>query len=170
MGSSAFEKSLQSGHHADLVRLAGDWAGKVRIWFEPDQLGDESTIRGRIRPVLGGRFVIHEYETRSMGETQHGFAIHGYHIDRQRHESAWIDSFHTGTQLMFSTGLPLAALHEVTGSYGGESDGQPWGWRTALAMESPDHLVIAMYNVTPQGEESLAVEFDYRRIHASRPL
>lgn len=170
MGRKEFEASLQSGPHADLARLVGDWTGKLRIWFEPGQLGEESSVRGSFRSVLGGRFVIHDYEGSCMGDVSQGLAIHGYHLDRHRHESAWIDSFHTGTQLMFSTGVPMAALHSVSGSYGGESDGEAWGWRTLIEMKSTEQLLITMFNITPQGEESVAVEFDYRRVHAVRPL
>lgn len=170
MGRKEFETSLQTGPHAGLARLVGEWSGKLRVWFEPGQLAEETGVRGSFRSLLGGRFVLHEYEATCVGETQQGLAIHGYHLDRHRYESAWIDSFHTGTQLMFSTGFPMAALHSVLGSYGGESDGEPWGWRTELDLKSADQLLIRMYNVTPQGEEGLAVEFDYRRVHPVRPL
>lgn len=170
MGNKQFEASLQSGHHAELAHLDGDWSGTIRVWFEPGKPASDGALRGRIRPVLGGRFVIHEYEGECMGEPHQGVAIHGYYIDRNRYESAWIDSFHTGTQMMFSTGVPMATLHSVLGSYGGESDGEVWGWRTEIEKKSADHLLIQMFNVTPQGEQSLGVEFDYRRVHASRPL
>lgn len=170
MGKKEFEASLQQGHHADLARLVGDWSGTVKVWFEPDQLASEGSVRGRIRSVLNGRFVIHEYEAQCMGETENGVAIHGYHLDRHCYESAWIDSFHTGTQIMVSRGVPTAVLHSVTGSYGGESDGEAWGWRTEIELKSADRLLIRMFNITPQGEESLAVEFDYQRVDGARPV
>lgn len=166
----ALETSLKSGHHADLARLAGGWSGTVKVWFEPGQLISEGAVRGRIRGVLGGLFVVHEYEAKFMGETEHGVAIHGYHLDTKRYESAWIDSFHTGTQIMVSRGVPKSTLHAVTGSYGGEDDGDTAGWRTEIELKSVDQLMIQMFNVTPQGRESLAVEFDYRRVHGARPL
>lgn len=170
MSKKALEASLQAGHHADLARLSGGWSGTVKVWFEPGQLISEGAVRGRIRGVLGGLFVIHEYEAKYMDETEHGVALHGYDLDASRYESAWIDSFHTGTQIMFSRGVPKATLHAVTGSYGNENEGETAGWRTEIELKSPDRLLIQMFNVTPQGRESLAVEFDYRRVHGARPV
>lgn len=170
MGKKELEASLESGHHADLARLVGDWSGSLRVWFEPGELVSDATVRGRIRSVLGGRFVLHEYESQCMGEAEQGIAIHGYHLDGHCYESAWIDSFHTGTQIMLSRGVPMATLHAVTASYGSESDGAAWGWRTEVEKSSGDKLLIRMFNITPQGEESLAVEFAYRRVHAARSL
>lgn len=170
MGNKALKASLATGHHADLAALVGGWSGRVKVWFEADQLASDGVVRGRIRTVLGGRFVIHEYEAQCMDETEHGVAIHGYHLERECYESAWIDSFHTGTQIMISHGIPRAILHGVTGSYGGEIDGEAWGWRTEIDLKSADHLMIQMFNITPKGEEALAVEFDYRRVHGARPL
>ncbi len=170
VGRKEFEASLRIGHHADLARLVGGWSGTVKTWFEADQLAGEGSVRGRIRSALGGRFVIHEYEAQCLGETENGVAIHGYHLDRHCYESAWIDSFHTGTQIMVSHGVPRAALHSVTGSYGGESDDEAWGWRTEIELKPTDRLLIQMFNITPQGEDALAVEFDYRRVRGSRPV
>ena len=170
MTKNALEASLQTGHHADLARLSGGWSGSVKVWFESDQLVSDGAVRGRIRGVLDGRFVIHEYEAKYMGEIEHGVAIHGYHLDARRYESAWIDSSHTGTQIMVSRGVPKASLHAVTGSYGADNHEGAGGWRTEIEMKSTDRLLIQMFNVTREGNESLAVEFDYRRVHGARPV
>lgn len=164
MGKQAFDQSLQAGgrHHA-LGRLVGRWRGTTRVWFEPDTVADEAPINGTIRSVLGGRFVQHEYETTFMGELQHGLALYGWHIDRRAYEAAWIDSAHTGTQLMYSEGAKGDARFAVLGHYGGHDDGMPWGWRTEIALEGDDRLVITAFNITPQGEESKAVETVYTR-------
>ena len=55
------ESSSPGGAHHRLNLLAGDWEGTTRTWFEPGVLADESPMAGRIRPLLGGRFIRHEY-------------------------------------------------------------------------------------------------------------
>ncbi len=159
MGKQAFEESMQPGgrHHA-LGQLVGSWHGTTRVWFEPDKVADEAPIRGTIRAVLGGRFVQHEYETTFMGEPQHGLALYGWHIERKCHEAAWIDSAHTGTQLMFCEGSKEDLRLAVLGHYGGHDDGAPWGWRTEIVLDGDDRLVITAFNISPQGDESRAVE------------
>lgn len=165
MGKQSFEASMQPGgrHHA-LGQLVGTWRGTTRVWFEPDTIADEAPVQATIRSVLGGRFVLHEYETTFMGELQLGLALYGWHIDRNGHEAAWIDSAHTGTQLMYSEAPTGDQRFAVLGHYGGHEDGAPWGWRTEIALDGDDRLVIIAFNITPQGEESKAVETIYTRV------
>jgi hypothetical protein len=150
------------GGHALLTSLTGEWEGTAKTWFEPDVLTDESPWRGRIRPVLGGRFVLHEYEGEMGGERFEGVAIHGYELDSGRFTTAWIDSFHTGTAIMSSEGARTPNGFSVLGSYR-VPDSPPWGWRTEFEVTDADHIVITMYNVSPAGEESKGVETRYTR-------
>ena len=102
--SEKFEASKTSGAHYQLSRLVGDWEGTARTWFEPDKIADESPVSGTMRLILGGRFIMHEYQG-SFGEKPvEGIAIYGYHLGLQRFQSAWLDSFHNGSAIMFSEG------------------------------------------------------------------
>ena len=77
MGRKEFETSLDRGHHAELAQLVGDWSGSLRVWFEPGQPASDAAVRGRIRSVLAGRFVLHEYESQCMDEAEQGVAVLG---------------------------------------------------------------------------------------------
>jgi hypothetical protein len=161
-----FDSSLRpGGAHHFLAQLTGQWAGTARTWFEPDELADASPVNGCIRPVLGGGFVLHEYESSLEGAAFSGIALCGYDLAEGRFVTAWVDSFHNGTALMCSTGpaggWPGAC--SVLGSYPDGAGGPRWGWRTELELASPDRLRLRHYNVPPGGAEALAVEFDYRR-------
>ena len=164
MGKQAFEASLADGRHRQLAQMAGDWEGSFRLWFAQDDLACEAPQRGRIRSVLGGRFLTHEYESRFNDETIEGFVIYGYHLDDGNWESAWVESFGTGTSIMFSTGGGSAPYPDVLGSYGDGQGGPRWGWRTRLEQPDPDSLIITMFNLSPQGEEMRAVETRYSRV------
>jgi hypothetical protein len=102
MANEKFETSLKEGAHARLAGMAGDWRGTTRTWFEAGKLGNESEIRGSIRVVLGGRFLLHEYECIFQGKPEQGIALYGYHLDESMFEAAWIDDFHTGTAIQFA--------------------------------------------------------------------
>lgn len=164
MGKQAFEASKAEGPHRRLAAMTGDWEGTFKLWFEPGDPVCVSKQTGSIRPVLGGRFLLHEYETEMNGEPISGIALYGCHLDGQAWEAAWGESFGTGTQLMYCTGSADAGKgFNVLGSYGDGQGGPDWGWRTEIEQPDADTLVIVMTNIAPQGEEAKAVETYYRR-------
>ncbi|MET0405950.1 MAG: DUF1579 domain-containing protein, partial [Cystobacter sp.] len=151
MTSHSFEASLsEGGLHHSLQRLVGEWEGTTRTWFEPDKLADESPWRGTLRAVLGGRFVVYEYEGSLQGKPLAGMALVGYHLDQDRYEMAWVDTFHCGTSIMFSTGASTGQGPRVLGGYG-PPEGPRWGWRTEVQLPEPDLLVITHFNIPPDG-------------------
>jgi hypothetical protein len=84
--------------------LTGRWQGITRTWFDPDVLADESPTQATFRLLLDGRFLLHEYEGTIQGKPHQGLAIYGCFRREQEWQMAWIDSFHMGTEMMFSTG------------------------------------------------------------------
>ncbi len=165
MSKQVFAESLVDGLHARLARMAGDWEGMTQVWFDPSQPPASETMQhGSIRLILGGRFLLHEYRTSFGDDVHEGVAIYGAHLDADAFESAWVDSFHTGTNVMFSTApASQAPRFSVLGSYGDGQQGPPWGWRTEIEQPDADTLLITMFNIEPQGEEARAVETRYRR-------
>lgn len=163
MGKAEFEKSLGEGAHKALGGMAGAWSGITRVWFEADAPpAMEAAQRGTLRKVLGGRFLLHEYAYGEGEQAGEGVALYGVHLDADACESAWVDTFHTGTMLMFST-APAGGAYSVRGSYGDGQGGPPWGWRTELTQPDADTLLIRMFNIEPGAEEVLAVETRYAR-------
>ncbi|MCC6671483.1 MAG: DUF1579 domain-containing protein [Planctomycetes bacterium] len=168
MHDAALHSSLAAGgpHHL-LHRLVGRWEGRVRTWFEPDALADDSPIRGECRAVLGARFVQHEYETCLKGAPLHGVALHGFDLQARRFVTSWVDEFHMGTGVMLLEGRPdpeVGSGFEVAGSYADPTGGPRWGWRIGLELEGDDRLAITHWNVTPGGIAARAIEIRYVRV------
>lgn len=160
--------SLRDGAHALLARTVGRYEGTARTWFEPGVLADTSPVRGTIRALLDGRFVLHEYEGTLVGERMVGAAILGCRLTSRGETwvAAWVDTCHNGTEIMASRAprADAAAGFSVLGAYDDPTGGPSWGWRTAIALPSPDELVLSHFNIPPGGLEALAVEFRYRRV------
>ena len=77
----------------------------------------------------------------------------------------WIDSWHMNDKLMVCRGVvDSSGRLSVRGPYEAPP-GPDWGWRIEVTPGDTG-LTIAMWNVTPEGEESRAVEATYARLHS----
>jgi hypothetical protein len=157
MSQEKFSSSAETGLHHTLARMAGNWSGTTKTWFEPGILADESPIQGSMKSILGGRFLMWEYQGSLKSKPHEGVAIFGYDLTHGTLQSAWVDSFHMGTGMLFSEGLRQEQAYSVTGKYR-VPESPEWGWRTTLELRSDNELVIAAYNISPEGQEDIATE------------
>jgi len=159
--SQKFETSLREGMHHFLQSLEGNYKGHTCVWFEPGVMGDESPCEGTLRSVLGGRFLLHEYSGSLQGKPVEGISIIGGSLGDGKLQTAWIDSFHNGTAIMFSENPDMNQPYSVLGHYGHEPR---WGWKTQITLDDSKRVVITMFNIAPGGVEEKAVETVYEKI------
>jgi hypothetical protein len=152
-----------SSPHHFFSQLTGNWHGTSKLWLEPGKLADESAVVGTIQLLLEGRFALFLYQSSIEGESQHGMFTIGYNTTLEQFEASWVDSFHTGTGIMFCVGIGKENGFSVTGSYPDPSGGPDWNWRTEVEL-TDDKLVITAYNITPEGEEAKAAEMTLTRV------
>lgn len=118
--------------HATLARLVGAWEGPTKTWMDPDAAPAVSTTRAQATLLLGGRFLELDTASEIMDTPHAGRFVVGYHrggsegsarggaegplIDGKELVGIWIDSFHTGTDLMACKGVRRAdGVLELTG-------------------------------------------------------
>lgn len=149
--------------------MVGEWQGRYRVWLEPPAVCTDCRSMLHVEPLLNGRFISADYDWLSGampaigeapavdGESQSGSFMLGV-TGAGEWQMAWVDSWHNGDSILFSTGGPDP---NVTGVYA--PGDEPWSWRTVFELREPDHLVITAYNIAPDGREEIATEGDYRR-------
>ncbi len=158
--SEKFENSLLEGMHHFLKSLEGNYKGVTKVWFEAGVVGDESPSTGTLHSVLGGRFLLHQYQGSMQGKPIEGIAIYGCSLGDGKLQTAWVDSFHNGTAIMFSENSSIKSPYSVLGHYGQEPS---WGWRTEIIRDDQGNLIITMFNIPPGGSEEKAVETVYEK-------
>jgi hypothetical protein len=147
-------------------KLTGRWRGTNRLhlaWI-PEKPSVESDSKALIDYTARGRFLKIEYDWAYDGQTQEGLILLGNEEDSSLIKAFWIDSWHMGDKFMVSEGSPAEnGAISLKGFYS-VPDHPDWGWRTVFSSEDENSFRIVMYNVTPEGEEDLAVEAFYERV------
>ena len=73
----------------------------------------------------------------------------------------WNDTWHAKDSMRCAGTLTSEALIVETSYSAG--DGPDWHWRTEVRTPSGDELLIEMYNITPEGDEQIAVRLRAKR-------
>ncbi len=146
---------------ATLASLHGTWHAVYQLRGDPSFESDSHSI-ATIVPLLEGRFVRIDYSWSDRGKAQTGSLLIG-HETAGPVTAVWIDSWHNGERMLICTGARAAdGGIDVRGTYPTGPDTPDWGWRTHLGLEGQG-WAMTMWNVTPDGEESLAVRAEYTR-------
>ena len=142
--------------------VIGEWRGTKQLYLAPPpEPAVSSPSRLSVSPIAGGSFLEFDYDWTYEDDAQSGVLLFGYDEENAA-SAAWIDSFHMSTRIMSCTGTAVDGAATLLGSYAVPS-GPDWSWRITIRSISPTELQIVMHNLSPEGQEDLAVQIDYRR-------
>lgn len=146
-----------------LVASAGTWQGTSTLQ-DPGRLEPETTPSSlTITSILDGRFVRLDYTWSYKGAAQAGSMLVGHQKRTRTLSVHWIDGWHNGDNVMAMTGqADTSSLLTVRGSYPAPP-GPDWGWQIALTPDLEGRVRIVMHNISPEGQDYLAVEAEYTR-------
>ena len=151
-----------------LAACAGRWQGSNRLHDPHTDAPEDSTATVVLATLLGGRFIRLDYTWSYRGAAQEGSLLIGYQSDHGKVTAHWIDSWHMSEGVMACEGAVEAeGTIAVRGSYAAPP-GPDWGWRIVLRPSDEAALHVVMSNVTPDGQEALAVEATYARSEPGR--
>ncbi len=139
-----------------LKSLEGRWSGRATTFTGPEtRFEDPWTVSFRL--LQGGHFALQEHSIQVDGADHQGWALLGQTADQGDFTMTLADSFHTaGTGLLVSKGkLDPTGKLSVLGHY--QAGTEQWGWKTQMQV-SADTLVIAVFNISPDGQEYPAID------------
>ena len=145
--------------------LSGEWKGTRRLYLswlaEPEV---KSASRLTVAKAARGSFELMDYTWKYDGISQEGLLLIGYDEAQNAATVAWADSWHMNRKIMHCTGdIDKAGVLKVSGSYEAPP-GPDWRWRIAISSEGKDRFRIVMHNLSPEGNEALAVDADYSKV------
>lgn len=147
-----------------LSGLVGSWAGNNRLHMPWDLESPlhESAATADVRERVSGQFLEIAYTWEFDGQIREGVIILGGDNKTSAVSAFWTDSWHLAHQTMLCDGLESSdGSVSVKGYY--KVEGHPdWGWRSDIAA-GEGSFAYTMYNVSPDGEETLAVEMEMTR-------
>lgn len=142
--------------------LAGRWAGTNRLWLTRDEPERKSEAGAGVALSEDGRQLEIDYDWIHRERRQTAVMTTLLRADG-RAETRWSDTFHTsGVPMKLKGKLENNGVVSVRGTYP-VSKKEEWGWRILLDPTGARSFKLAMYNVTPEGKEELAVEVVFRR-------
>ncbi len=148
----------------DMSRHVGSWSGTNKLYVSGmAEKVKESASKMEVSLKANQQFVAFEYTWAFDGEPQEGLILLGCDTKSDAVQTVWTDSWHSSHTFMVSDGTVAEDGTLSVKGYYKVKDHPDWGWRTDI-IPNGDSLRIVMYNVSPDGDEELAVETDFTRI------
>lgn len=147
-----------------LTKLVGSWRGHSTLhvpWLDPPQRKSEATAS--LTPIVNGKFVTIAYTWADEGEPHEGLLLLGQHPESGAVSVAWTDSWHQSGSIMHCNGtVESDGSIRFSGTYPAPPD-PDWGWRIEISARAGAGFDIVMTNITPNGEEAIAMESRFDR-------
>lgn len=144
--------------------LTGVWNGRNRLyttWIVENPVRESDSL-AIAKMAANEKFLKIEYDWIYEDKAQEGLLLIGSEKDSNEVKAFWIDSWHMSDKFMTCDGIFSGNSILMKGFY--EVPNHPdWGWRIDVHFENENFFKIEMYNVSPEGEEDLAVEAEYSR-------
>ena len=155
--------------HAIFKDVAGTWDAKVESFMVPGAPASVSSGTETARVACGGMCLLTEFKGSFVmgppGTPATAFDGHGteaYDQGKKKYVGSWIDSMSTGLSVTEST--YDAASKTMKGTMEGpDMSGKVSKMRSTTTMKDPNTRVMEMYNVGPDGKESLGMRITYTR-------
>jgi hypothetical protein len=148
--------------HQQLAYYVGDWTYTGKSWMAPGTPATPTSGSARGKMILGGRYLMQEYEGESMGMTFQGIGTTAFDNFLKEFHSVWVDSL--GTGIFLSKGKPGdGKTREETGTMADIVTGENVTMRNVFTILGPDSYKMEMYNSSKSIPEYKSMEMVFTR-------
>ena len=141
-----------------LSSIAGQWQGNYKLWLDPSKEPAVSPTSLVVKPTANHSYYLIHYDWLFKDQMKAGvFLIGG---KDQQAQATWGDSFHMEPLAMNCQGELTDDKLMVVGTY--PAGDQEWGWRTEFSSQGKE-LIMRAYNISPAGQEDIALEAIYQQ-------
>lgn len=144
--------------------LSGEWRGTKRLYLSGES-GPQKISPARLTIAKAAResFMMLAYTWQFESDPHEGILMLGYDDRQNFATAAWGDSWHMNSEIMHCTGdIGGDGVFNVRGAYKAPP-GPDWGWRIRLAIRASDAISLSMFNISPDGNEDVAVLAEFNR-------
>jgi hypothetical protein len=150
------------GHLGKLKSIVGNYNGTNRLHDPHRNQPDDTSSNLNLTSILNGRFARIDYTWSYQNAPQEGSMLIGFEPDENLVTIHWCDTWHMSNKVLVLNGAAESdGSINVRGSYPAPPD-PDWGWRIVI-KPGDKSLNIAMFNISPQGDEYPAVEANYNK-------
>lgn len=146
-----------------LAELTGEWAGVKQLWLTPTDPGQQSAATAAVSTAAQGQFLAIRYTWAVDGQPQDGLLLLGSETPDALPKAVWIDSWHMANQFMICAGESASEQSAAFRGAYAAPPGPDWGWRITVEADDAARFRLVMHNITPEGQEALAVLASFAR-------
>jgi uncharacterized protein DUF1579 len=150
--------------HRQLATRTGAWDVITKCQMDPSAPPTETRGIAKARTVLGGRWVIEEFEGElpGMGPFS-GIGITGYDNVKKKYVNFWLDTMGTGAMISEGTADPSGKIVTYTGSFEDPVLGKTKTVRSVAKFDSDSRHTFEMFDTAPDGKEFKSLDIVYTR-------
>ncbi|MBS1714440.1 MAG: hypothetical protein JST30_08910 [Armatimonadetes bacterium] len=147
-----------------LLKAVGRWTGSSRLnlpYLPEGEQVEESASTLTVTTDQKQTYATVDITWSTKGDDQTGRILVAGGEDGNV-SAGWSDSWHQSGGVMSLVGNGMTGPTKVTGAFSA-GEGPDWGWRIEFWSDGPDAFQMKMFVITPDGEETWAVQGDYVR-------
>lgn len=160
-----YAKFAETGpQHKQLGTRIGAWDVKTKCTMDPNAPPQESRGVSKVHTVLGGRWIIEEFEGEMPGMGPFsGMGITGYDNVKKKYVNFWLDTMGTGAMISEGSADPTGKTITYIGSFEDPILGKTKTVRSVARFVSDSKHTFEMFDTAPDGKEFKSLDIEYTR-------
>lgn len=141
----------------------GSWLIETKFWMAPETPPSTSTGTAECEVIMGGRYLLMEFEGIVNGMKFEGMSITGYDNAKKKFQSIWIDNF--GTGIYPTEGTCSADFKECTdeGEWYDPIKKTNYKVKQITKKTGDNTFTSEMYVTYPKEKQFKSMELNYKR-------